>query len=354
MNKNKQLNCISKKYFVLNTFSCIILIIIYLTMYKENIDDIASDSEMYYWQSSLLNNNISCVYNNKSDVLPSLEDHVPPEKSIYFIETSCRNGLNSREACAVESAAKAHSKWQINVLFSNAITADTMNMSSLTTLKGFHNVKLMKIDIKKIKKFSQLANKIINKSIYPAEQLSHLLRFETLRTWGGVYLDFDVIVVRSFDSLPKNWVARETANSIGSAILAFARDDVGRNFSEAILREINSTFVPNDWSYKGSDTVTRVFRRKCTPRKPVDWSARTCQDFNVFDPTLFYPVGDFQSKVYLREGHLRVGGVYTHHMWNQKTKGAIIHKDSPYARLARRFCPRIYKTFGQMFGEDGI
>lgn len=68
------------------------------------------------------------------------------------------------------------------------------------------------------------------------EHMADMIRYLSLYKYGGVYIDLDVISVRSFDSLPPNWVVKQSSNSLGAGALGLSKNKVGRAIADKIIR----------------------------------------------------------------------------------------------------------------------
>ncbi|KAJ8728398.1 hypothetical protein PYW08_016783 [Mythimna loreyi] len=228
-------------------------------------------------------NSISCHYANENDALPSAEDKnfIPRPNSIFFHETSCRGGLNSRQACAIESASRAHPSRQIYVMFSSPVSQVLYQRSSITILRRFPNVKFARVHINEYARNTPLeamvASAPFNRSLWQVEHTSDILRYLTLYKWGGVYLDTDVLVVKSLTPLGYNWVAKESDGIINAAVIAISLDQIGRKLAEALINEVNTTYRPDLWNHNGPGAITRVIRKMCRTSNSTEWSSYTCQ-----------------------------------------------------------------------------
>lgn len=182
---------------------------------------------------------MSCHYAEHGDALPSAEDDSfsPKPNSIYFHETSCRGGLTSRQACSIEAAARIHPKREVYILFSAPVSEYVLKKSCLANLLQFDNIKAARVHIDMYAKGTPIEPILLDleESKYPIQHSSDILRILTLNKWGGIYLDTDMIVVKSLDELPPNWVAKQNDFSFASGILSFAKDEVGRNVTRRIL-----------------------------------------------------------------------------------------------------------------------
>lgn len=109
--------------------TAIFLIIFYLTARTLPRDTLPSmilpSSHEAPAQVNTPKDSVAC-YRVKSESLPDISDAIPRKgKSIFFHETSCKSYvagkivINSRQACAVESAAKLNSNYDVYLLFTS-------------------------------------------------------------------------------------------------------------------------------------------------------------------------------------------------------------------------------------------
>lgn len=218
-----------------------------------------------------LSKDISCHKAYVKNDLPAADERSFPEKSIFFLETSCKGGLDSRQACSVESAARANSLWQVNVLFAGPVHGKLRK--SLSILHQYKNIKFFRIHPRELAKGtpldSFLAADPLKTSDWPICHASDILRYIVLYKWGGVYLDLDMIVLRPFDGLGKNWAGQEMGIAgkaeVGSSALAFSRDQLGRKVAAAaveyVFKYINKIIIGN-YYYSKQTKQLAVCQRK--------------------------------------------------------------------------------------------
>lgn len=221
--------------FVL-TFCVLVFLYTILVSYME-IDTVIKLSEKMFAKTEV--DDIKCYYEKEGDVLPSTEDpsFSPKTNSIFFIDSSCKGKLTMMQARIAESAAIANPQWHIYVLLSYPIR-DSISKKALVQLLAYPNVNVARIYIAQFAKGtaveSILANNI-KKSKHPIQDTSNILKIVTLNKWGGIFLDNDMIVIKTFDDLPKNFLVEER-KGVSSGILSFTKDDFGRNVTSEILR----------------------------------------------------------------------------------------------------------------------
>lgn len=73
-------------------------------------------------------------------------------------------------------------------------------------------------------------------STYIYSHLSDFLRYLTLYKYGGTYLDLDMILTKSLDSLGSNFVGAESEEAVAAGIINFSHDGLGEKMADACLR----------------------------------------------------------------------------------------------------------------------
>lgn len=174
------------------------------------------------------------------DALPSAEDpnFSPKAKSIFFHETYSSR-LTARQACAVEAAARAHPNKEIYVLFSAPVTKYELRTGCLADLLQIPNVKFLRLHVAEYARGTVVQSMLLNDVIQSRFRIQHtadILGILTLHKWGGIYLDSDMIVTKSLEDLPANFVAKETKSDFASAIISFAKDEIGTNVTNNIIK----------------------------------------------------------------------------------------------------------------------
>ncbi|XP_022814765.1 lactosylceramide 4-alpha-galactosyltransferase-like [Spodoptera litura] len=349
-----------KKCYLRKNVIFLIIFILFssVTIYYVNLRDVSAGPPYIMRSAHRSNvNNLSCHYDDEGDVLPWAEgpNFSPKFNSIFFHETSCRGGLNSRQACSIESAARAHPRRQIYVLFSGPIMKLVYQRSCIAKLRLLPNVHFARVHIEEYAKNTPLdglvASNEFKESKWRIEHTSDVLRYLTLYKWGGVYLDTDIMVVKSLTPLGHNWVAKEDNGLVNAAAIAISMDHLGRRLAKTIVNEVKTTYRPDVFIHNGPGAITRVLHHMCNKSDPNEWSANTCQGLEVYGPEYFYPVHYTRNNDYFKPGTLRnVANAYTHHLWNKITYNTTIEKDSPYEKMAQQLCPLIYEMYGDEFG----
>lgn len=162
-------------------------------------------------------------------------------KQIFFHETSCKMGLDSREACAIESAARINQNWDINVFFMGPPSDLFLESTIYKVLKKKNNIHFYRVDIIEFVKGTPIETLLPSEIIHMnknwcLESLAGMIKYLTLYKYGGMYLDLDVITVKSFDSLPANWVAKQDSDLYGTSAFALSSNGFGRTVADNIIR----------------------------------------------------------------------------------------------------------------------
>lgn len=178
-----------------------------------------------------------------------------------------------------------------------------------------------------------------------AQNLSNLIRLAALYKYGGIYLDTDFIVLKSFiglrnsigaqsiDMVSRNWTR------LNNAVLVFDRN---HPLLFKFIQEFAATFDGNKWGHNGPYLVSRVVER--VARRPG-------YNFTVLPPMAFYPVdwnrivGFFKKPVneadsrWVKAKLLQLSGeTYGVHLWNKQSSRIRIEEGSIMARLISDHC----------------
>lgn len=227
----------NKYIFFLVTVLLSVTIIFYKIQQNET-----NITKSYSVQLQDVQSKMFCYYLEDEDALPAAEDlnFFPRPNSIFFHETSCRGSLTPRQACIIESAARTNPQKEIYLLFSAPVNELMLTSGNLNQLQLFPNVKLARVHLTKYAESTPLEEMVKNKpfetSKWWIEHTSDILRSLTLFKWGGIYLDTDMLVVKSLTPLGPNWVAKEDSHLVNSAAIAMSNDTIGRKLADALIK----------------------------------------------------------------------------------------------------------------------
>ncbi|KAL1194060.1 hypothetical protein V5N11_032993 [Cardamine amara subsp. amara] len=178
-----------------------------------------------------------------------------------------------------------------------------------------------------------------------AQNLSNLMRLAFLYKYGGVYLDTDMIVLKSFKGL-RNVIGAQTLDPsstnwtrLNNAVLIF---DKNHPLLLKFIEEFAKTFNGNIWGYNGPYLVSRVARA-------VEGSSG--YNFTVMRPSVFYLVNWLEIKKFFKVPITKKDSKwvktkllqmqkrsYGLHLWNKFSKKYEIEQGSAMWKLVSEHC----------------
>jgi lactosylceramide 4-alpha-galactosyltransferase len=287
------------------------------------------------------------------------------EKRIIFIETSGEKCLKPRQACAVESAARTNSDMSIYIFMAiNRPPGNPekdrgegllRNCQTMQVLRSFSNVYVMFDDLPKHLIDTPLETLYfdgrLKNSEYALQHISDALRVALLYKYGGIYLDLDVVVLRSLCCL------RNTAghtfilgeSSIETGFMAF---DPGHKFLKFFMGLMQRLYKPNERSVIGPNGFSQAFRLFCNHPSIVirdsvyDFKCHNNVHVRLHNKTAFHPITYFeQNRFYAENFDLNeldaFNQSYSVHVYGSG-HGAHVPKTSLFAFMANQFCPSTY------------
>ncbi|XP_062142934.1 lactosylceramide 4-alpha-galactosyltransferase-like [Drosophila sulfurigaster albostrigata] len=300
------------------------------------------------------------------DVL--LSDIKPiPGRAIYFLETKCYSlnsqshyliNLTARQTCSIESAALHNPNFQVFVLFANPKVIDPEN-PFLNIIRSYSNVHLRQLNIWRYVKDTPVEDWIVrdNKFIsrFPTEHTSDLLRLLTVYRFGGIYMDMDVVVLRSMEDIPLNFMGAQITNVISNAVISLEPTGIGHEVGELFLREFQQTFNGTYYLFNGPMLIERVLAKICGTKSVIEMinNRERCHGVRLFDASAFFIL---QKLIYLFDPRMLNDGIektknsYLIHLWNKGSqKCKLVGPSSTYGRYAAQNCPKTYAAAGHLF-----
>lgn len=342
---------------------CLSFIVYTLWMFRESVNSYLHKTGKNNFE--LLTNDAALLMDvDEGDMVPSIRKSY---QQIFFLETSCAERphcparLSARQICGIESVARLHPNHLVYVLIVNS---DGFQLKEKTDLLQnvfqYDNVYLRKVNLTKYAQNTPLeqffAKKLYLKSNYMNTHLSDILRFLTLWKYGGLYLDTDIVCLKSFRALGMNYVAAESPDSIGSSVIQFGDDKLGRLMAEQCLEELNATFDGTKWAHNGPGVLTRVISRLCGTKLTDFMTQEACSGFQVLPIEAFAPVSFDYTELFFKHGYTEdvmslIKKAYIVHIFNHLNKGIPVLKTSnvAYARLAKQYCPDMFNSSSTYF-----
>ncbi|XP_032584498.2 lactosylceramide 4-alpha-galactosyltransferase-like [Drosophila mojavensis] len=296
----------------------------------------------------------------------------PPGRSIFFHETSCTSpdtasnimNLTARQACSIESAALNNPNFQIFTVFSCPTYRPLVGRQKLLVdaIESYENVNFRHLNLRDYAMNTPIEDwvkrgELLNSS-FPMEHTSDLLRLISLYRFGGIYLDMDIIVLKSLEKLPLNYVGAESNYSLCNAVIGLAADGIGHEVAELFLERYVKYFNGKDYAQNGPALVTAVLLKFCgtSLMKAIEGGRKSCKGFRLFNTTAFYSIPwqewkHFTEPRYLEETMARTKDSLMIHIWNIASRRERIKVASniAYVKYAEKYCPRTYAVAGDYF-----
>lgn len=177
-----------------------------------------------------------------------------------------------RQACAIESAALWNPNRDVFILFTTPVgLAKNSTPAIVEALQSYPNIFFRNIDLWTYPMNTSCDDWFLTGQLFRSKYLnthmSDFLRFITLSKFAGIYLDMDVIVQKSFDNMARNCAAFESEGYIGSSVLHFNDDEIGRRLADMCVKY--ATSHTNDISHFSSRWFPGVFMTVSMQRSGV-------------------------------------------------------------------------------------
>lgn len=164
--------------------------------------------------------------------------------------------FSTRQACAVESAARWHPHLRVFVLF--ASPTGFLNESVSPTIKAlqkYPNIYFRNVNIWKFAVGTPgdefIQSEQLFRSKYLVAHMSDFLRYIAMFRYGGFYFDLDVIVLKSLDHYPPSFAGAEDEEVVATGVMAY-RSSIGDEIIAKIIR----------WNLKNPNEFTHSMRMK--------------------------------------------------------------------------------------------
>ncbi len=277
---------------------------------------------------------------------------------IFFLETSGRPCLTARQACGVESAARANPNATITLYVEKTLVNDVsvsdrgLNCGITSLLQQMGNVKILREDLLENLKDTPLwklyQKGLFNKSTSPLVHRSDAVRVALLWKKGGLYLDLDVIVFRPLDSL-NNTVGKIKDfidNWVENGVMAF---EAGHLFLKYLMKAMVKSFHPEVYLSIGPQALHYALLDFCDRDDlPANrWlSCWRNSSLIIQPPEAFYAISNAKrERFYQPEADpadfQRLRASFLSHIYDS-TRVKTVPTGSLYAKLAQKYCPISY------------
>lgn len=284
---------------------------------------------------------------------PNSSNSSPCKQRFFMTWISSLENFSEREIFVIESLFKSHPNGCLSIVSDAMDSAGGMLFLRPFLNRGF---KVMAIPpdynyLFRNTPAQDFVGQLMDGKVNPGEvslgqNLSNLLRLGLLYRFGGIYLDTDVIILKSFAKLrntigaqsidldTKNW------SRLNNAVMIF---DKGHPLVYKFIEEFSNTFDGSKWGHNGPYLVSRVVAR-----------VKELNEYNltVLSPLAFYPVdwsrigslfrgaGGNETRSKWLKGKL--GQIQTKsfavHLWNKQSRKLEVEEGSIIRHLLSDYC----------------
>ena len=280
------------------------------------------------------------------------------DRRIFFHETTGSMDLTMRQTCVVESAAKHNPHRPIHLFIrpmsigchnhEEPSPSSLFNPLWMDILSNYRNVKPILINENYYFSGSKLENWYKKgewrQSPHSIYHLSDYVRIVTLNKGGGLYLDLDVLVLKSLnETILRNCLSYESAfsganNPIGSTVMHLER---GHRLLPEIMKLLSEEYDPQDFAYHGSQVVNAAMQ------------SESGRDVRILASHFFFPVERPFATVLYQSYNDPIGIDYFNrsygaHLWGAMSNAPLrIDSDQLLSVLARANCPLTFAKSSQ-------
>lgn len=286
---------------------------------------------------------------------------------INFIESTGRECLTPRQACGVESAARANPGMHVKVYLNTHRIGppgwdDLLRRPGRVRSCAFNDMLLAQDFSSNVQMVRQNFTQVLADSLFrplvaggnfhsshwSVVQISDAIRLLLLQQHGGYYLDFDNIVFRPLHCLRNGFSYLEEHPNIENGIMVM---DANHPFLSFLIRYLMQTYDPNKRVSLGPPAFGKAFKLFCHINEPLFKSGlHRCLDnsnLTLFHPDSFFPVrhyelGHFYETTWPGLDVQKMERAYLTHVY-LSSWGRKVHPNSLYSRLARQYCPSVWQ-----------
>ena len=163
-----------------------------------------------------------------------------------------------------------------------------------------------------------------------------MMRLLILHYYGGIYLDTDVLVTRSFDDLD-NAIGYQDDNDLNGAVLVFKNPH--NEYIKSCIEEFNNTYVKWPWETNGPKLLSRVYFRSWSDRPGIVKSMPSAA-FQFMDWTRMWLCFANTSELdkFAMAARLNTARPYAVHWNNHVNRDAEVVSGSVCEYLFTKFC----------------
>ncbi|XP_042314445.1 alpha-1,4-N-acetylglucosaminyltransferase [Sceloporus undulatus] len=297
---------------------------------------------------------ISCKPISKYFLTP--KDVMSQGRSIIFLETTENLQPPPLVLCSVESAARIYLDRPIiffmKGLDNNSMTHFKSSCPSLSFLYAMKNVFLFPLQLDILFQDTPLLPWYLQVNATQEKNwvyiLSDAVRLAMVWKYGGIYMDTDVISIRSIPVT--NFLAAQSSQFSSNGILGFQQHHW---FLWDCMEDFVQNYNGDIWGNQGPFLITRVLKRLCNLTDFEDTEDQRCHNISFLNPQRFYPIPyGFWMKYYeVWDSRPEFNDSYALHLWNymnqDQKKNVTIGSNTLVENLFSTYCPTTYRSLIQ-------
>ena len=285
---------------------------------------------------------------------------ISPHNTIWMLETKFTYP-KPRALCGVESVTLHMPNWCIRLLITDYHEDNPNNSLANDLLRTYKNVVVSKLNPREILRNTPLENFTdpkLKSTVNYINDLSDALRASLMYKYGGIFLDLDIIAVKSFET-PSDYLTRlVTGGVIGSVIIKASRPlepvfwltmDSGRAwYNKYAYASLMNGFATGIRNYCRSLGIS------VKPLNKQDRLVEKCGNFYILGANssgMCYPYWMYEfvpSLVQKQFQQLEAENCSFLHWYQTFNKHWTLNLTEDYdfffAQIAQKFCPKLYRS----------
>ncbi|XP_075723651.1 lactosylceramide 4-alpha-galactosyltransferase-like [Rhipicephalus microplus] len=278
--------------------------------------------------------------NSRQTATEEAESAASKADHIWFLETSGRRKLKPREACSIESACRHNTDYTVHLLYTGNISSNHCPyLRVLSKLPNFRSAVVnagTELSGTPLSRFYEKGGEL-RRSKHFVEHLSDFLRYAVIWKRGGIYLDSDIIVLKSLKGIHNSVLFEDKGNTVTNCLLCFTRNHPAIG---ALMDACSRQYSRDVWTSCSLALMSRlpldaVFSRRVNFLESWTFCSFFYSHWRYFfDPKMAEQVLKAVNRSY---------GV---HIWNKLSTRTVtvVGSGSAMDRLARAHCPSAYSA----------
>jgi hypothetical protein len=283
------------------------------------------------------------------------------DRRIFFHETSGNAQLNFQQCCAVESAAKHNPDRPVQLFLRPFATDCPFHSESLLfqsppwldVLSRYPNVDVILVNEDRYFAGTPLQDWYEKgewlKSQHKVAHLSDYIRILTLYKGGGLYLDTDILTLKTYQGDKFRNCLVYGSGRMGVFSNGVMHLERGHWLSAEIIRLLAEEYDKEAYAYHGPAVVSEVMGRMCGVVAGHS-NSNHCEDVKLLSDRFFYPIeAPFSHVIFNDHGNktdketlIKIRKSYGLHLWNSLSyvhQPVRIDSNQIFSVLARQHCP---------------